>query len=389
MSKILAACLVTTSLLFFHILAHAGEPSKVPVRPARPSEQKVAPVPAKVIPSDFDIAFHHAPIHYQDTDSTNYRADYITRFDYDNNWSATDNWDNLNKFPLRAHAYYSVVESCTHWFIAYGFYHPRDWSDGSFDQEHENDLEGLLTIVRKDGSTFGKLEGIVTVFHNDFYSYTPAGSPLTKGREDIDGRLTMHFYEGSFRSLTAQQAKGHGLKAWPYAGDFQGKPDQDGIIYFPSRTAAEVPRSGNDRDVKYRLLDIFSPGGLWDRQLAEANMREKNVLTFHKWGTFKGNKSGGCGEGATVTCKEDAAHTPWGWDDHNDGPTYTGEMALDPANLVNIYFDGLGSFSHKYVRNRYIADLKNRGYGPGKLPRGWPSQLDLGRLFTKLTTTCP
>src|SRR6185369_12545902 len=32
-------------------------------------------------PSDFDLAYAHAPIHYQDTDSTNYRADYITRFD--------------------------------------------------------------------------------------------------------------------------------------------------------------------------------------------------------------------------------------------------------------------------------------------------------------------
>ena len=37
-------------------------------------------------PSDLDLAFYHAPIHYQDTDSTNYRADYITRVDYDNNW---------------------------------------------------------------------------------------------------------------------------------------------------------------------------------------------------------------------------------------------------------------------------------------------------------------
>jgi hypothetical protein len=56
--------------------------------------------------------------------------------------------------------------------------HPRDWTDRSRDQEHENDLEGLLTIVRKDGSRLGRLEGMVMVYHNDFYSYTPSGSPL-------------------------------------------------------------------------------------------------------------------------------------------------------------------------------------------------------------------
>ena len=69
-------------------------------------------------PTDFDIAYFHAPIHYQDMDSSNYRADYITRFDYDGNMIATDNWEHLTTFLLTAHAYYSVVETCTHWFIA-------------------------------------------------------------------------------------------------------------------------------------------------------------------------------------------------------------------------------------------------------------------------------
>jgi hypothetical protein len=340
-------------------------------------------------PSDLDLAFNHAPIHYQDTDSTNYRADYITRVDYDHNWKADDNWDHLNHFPLRAYAYYSVVETCTHWFIVYGLYHPRDWTDRAADQEHENDMEGLLAIVRKDGSPFGKLEGIVTVFHNDFYSYTPRGSPLTTGRETIDGVLTMHFYEGSWHPLTAQQAKGHGLKAWPFAGDFQGKLNQDGIIYVPSKTIAEVPASGNARNVKYQLLDVFAPGGLWERQLAEAGLPRASAQTFAQWGKLKGNESGGCGRGITVTCVGDAANLSWTWDDKDDGEVQPGEMALDPAHLVDVYFDGLGNFSHKYLRNRYIADLRSRGYGPGRVPRGWPVGLDLGSLFGRLTTQCP
>ncbi|MEH1922732.1 nuclease A inhibitor family protein [Nostoc sp.] len=79
------------------------------------------------------LALYHAPIHYQDTDSTKYSGDYITRFDYDNDWRGTNNWDNLILFPLSAHAYYSVAETCTHWFITYSFYHPQDWTDIPFE----------------------------------------------------------------------------------------------------------------------------------------------------------------------------------------------------------------------------------------------------------------
>lgn len=34
--------------------------------------------------TDLALALYHAPIHYQDTDSTKYSGDYITRFDYHN-----------------------------------------------------------------------------------------------------------------------------------------------------------------------------------------------------------------------------------------------------------------------------------------------------------------
>ena len=360
------------------------------------------------VPNDLDIAFYYAPIHYQDTDSSNYRADYITRFDYDGNMVTTDNWENLTKFPLAAHAYYSVVETCTHWFLSYGFFHPRDWTDGN-EEEHENDMEGLLTIVRKDGTPYGRLEGMITVFHLDFFSFTPPGSPLRNGHENIDGTLTLQQYEGSWRPLTVQQAKGHGLKAFPFTSDFQGKPNQDGIIYYPSRVNAGVPTSGNDRHVDYRLIDFFAPGGLWQRQLDEAPLSRNQAQTFAKWGALKGDGGGGCGESFSSpfrTCATDSPHPPWGWDDQDDGPVYVGEMALDPAHLTAHYFSGLGNFSTKYLRNRYAADLKARGYRHGNVPRGWSKEvknslgqtivlddrterINLDELFSRLTATCP
>ena len=264
--------------------------------------------------TDWELAFHHAPIHHQDTDSTDAGADFLTRFDYDGNVVTTDNWDYLYTAiaDLRGAVYYSVVETCTHWFIIYAMYHPRDWIDGCCNQEHENDFEGLLAIVRKDGSRYGRLEGIVTVAHWDFYSYTPVGSLLTAGQESIDGVLQMQADPVDptiVRPRTFQEAKGHGLKALPPSWqDFAGG---DGVIYFPG-SIGEVPMSGNDRNVQYELIDVFAPIGLWELQLQEVN---RPGLTFATWGKLQGDTTGGCGDGVTVTCSEDAANAPWGWDD--------------------------------------------------------------------------
>ena len=64
----------------------------------------------------YELAYFHAPIHYQDTDSSRPQGDYITRFDYDGNWAGRDNWDNMQYSRLPAYVYYSVIETTSHWF---------------------------------------------------------------------------------------------------------------------------------------------------------------------------------------------------------------------------------------------------------------------------------
>jgi hypothetical protein len=341
-----------------------------------------------VDPFDLSLALHHAPIHFQDTDSTDSKMDYLTRADFDGDWRSDNNWDNAKSFPLKAHAYYSVVETCTHWYITYGFFHPRDWDDSTFGQEHENDMEGALEIVRKDGSQFGELEGMITIFHTDFFSYKAPGSPLTDGGENIDGTLTMQSFGGASHPRTSQQAKGHGLKAFPFTSDFTGASNQDGIIYFPSDSIAEIPSSGNDRDVKYRLIDFFS--GPWQRQLVEASLSTSSAsrFTFSTWGSFKGNTSGGCGSGAK-SCSTNSANPSWGWNDGDDVSPFRGVMALDPAGLTQDYFGGLGDFSTLYLRNQFLTDLEAAGFGPGDVPVGFPGNVNLGTLYGRLTDTCP
>ena len=337
----------------------------------------------------FDLALHHAPIIYQDTDDSDAEADYITRFEYDGNDVADDNWDNFdaNNDDLRGFVYYSVVETERYWYIVYGFYHPRDWTDSFFDQEHENDLEGILSVVEKDGSEFGRLVGLITVFHLDFFSYRPSGSPLGDGEEDVDGTLSMETWDGVARPRITVEAKGHGVKAWPDAGDFTGGDDEDGIIYRPDRSPSlqeVLPSSGNDRDVRYGLINLFP--GLWREQVQQASLPRDDAETYATWGSLKGNESGSCGDGITVTCSEDSANLPWGWDDEDDGDPEDisrGLLALDPALIVDRYFSGVTAET-EYVDNRYLLELGDAGFGPGNLPRGWPEDLDMGALLAKV-----
>lgn len=333
--------------------------------------------------TDEDLAYRWAPIHYQDTDNSNAKADFITRVDYDGDYICTNNWENLDKGDLAAYVYYSVVETSTTWFIVYAFYHPRDWTDHSFDQEHENDMEGLLEIIKKDGTTYGQMQAMITVAHNDFYSFNVPGSGLSNGHEDIDGIVSFQSYDGDMHPKTSEEPKGHPIKAFPYISDFHGNANEDGIIYFPSKTTAEIPSSGNDRDVKYKLLN-FQTFNLWLLQIFESLQTRDKANTFAKWGTLKGDEGGSCGDGITVTCAEDAAHLPWGWDDEDDGPNYAGALAIDPASLVSYYFSGLGNFSLKYTRNKYISDLKAQGFTNTFKPNGWPSQVNFTDLFAKL-----
>ena len=308
--------------------------------------------PAQAAPSRAEVALRWAPIHYQDVDATGShalggRSDYNTKVDYDGDLNGRNNWDRTGQagVSLAAYAYYSVTETSTHWYITYLFFHPRDWIDHPFfETEHENDGEGLLLAVEKDGSDFGVLRSAVTVAHTDFYSYAPSGSTWTSGRESIDGTLQLQSspHDSYQHPVTAQETQGHGLKAYP-----QYNINGDGLIYYPS-TTAETPSSGNDRDVQYALIDIFASGGLW----AQRN----NTSLFANLGTFAGDTTGDCGVG-TFSCGTNSANAPWGWDDGNDVPG-RGELASDPARLVTEYFTIPVAVSRSYTYNPYRTEAK-------------------------------
>jgi len=306
--------------------------------------------PSAAAVSRAELAFRWAPIHHQDVDVTGShalggRSDYITRIDFDADLDGRNNWDNAARAGVSfdAYAYYSVLETASHWFITYFFFHPRDWTDHPFfETEHENDGEGMLLAVERDGSTYGILRAAVTVAHSDYFSYVPAGSTWSTGRETVDGTLQLQPspHDSLPRPVTAQEAKGHGFKAHP-----QYRIVGDGVTYYPSTTVAETPEHPNDRDVRYRLIDLFEPGGLWAQR--------DNPQLFAQLGTFAGDASGDCGRG-TWACSTNSANAPWGWDDSDDLPG-RGEIATDPAKLPAEYFTVPGGLARAYTHNPYAS----------------------------------
>lgn len=352
--------------------------------------------PPQLLPDySIDLALRHAPIIFQDTRPDGAEADYITAFDYDDNRIADDNWDHLGPYAdqLYATVYYSVVESDRYWFIVYAFFHPRDWRNGD-NNEHENDMEGILAIVLKDGTEFGRLIGVITVAHTDFYSYTPEGSPLREGHEDIDGTLSTMSWNGAEHAKLSIETGGHPVWAWSLDADFTGEPGGgDGIIYRPARSpsdAARLPSSGDDRTVDYKLANLYPE--LWVQQLTEARRDAEHSAAYYSWGTLKGNKSGGCGDGFFPSCSENKANLPWEWNDigvkvfGGDDGLPAGLLALDPAFILNDYFNGTVT-QNTYSDNWYLTSLVDWGFGHNDIPRDWPDDLDIGDLLAKAPPT--
>jgi hypothetical protein len=294
-------------------------------------------------------------VHFQDVNKArwNGKGDYIARLDYDGNFVMKDNWDHLLSFSTPSTAYFAVSEGDTHWFIYYFFYHPRDWAASS-GQEHENDAEGALMFVRKDGSEFGSLEGLITMAHGHLYPYR-AISFLKKGPSSPRALNDVSFEivpgETSARPQTYMEPQGHGMFACGTHVRNCVRAD-DGIKYIPNASTAQIPpdriKDGVQVPIAYRLVDFTAPGELWERRF------DTNV--FVDGNNLNGDSSGDCGSGALRTCKTNAANAIWSFDDGDDGLPGA-SFGTDPAAIVRGYFAfGFATPpSSTYVRNTFAC----------------------------------
>lgn len=351
-----------------------------------------------------DVAAIHSPIHYQFTNDHKVIGDYLAPFDYDDNLFANDNWDHLqaNEQDLVGTVYYSVTETCTHWFVVYAMFHPQDWAN-NYGQEHENDFEGLVAAIRKD-DTGGQLEAVITEAHWNFYSYVPQTSSWESGAAKVDGTLYTEDLYGVPHMTTVQEAEGHGLYAYSPLYDLLSGDGALTVAYRPS-VHGSVP-SGAGTNADYELVSLFDT--LWPLELDAASYSYVDDPVYHQWGTLNGNCSGTAGDGLQYLCKENSAQLPWAWNDVGEDITgqhigadglAAGLMALDPATLFADYFDNTGDFSMEYVSNQYVEDLRTRGWTNSELPTwggAFPENLfgdrfpigDIEELYGRLDTVC-
>jgi hypothetical protein len=295
------------------------------------------------------LAENYAPVIFQESRST--VLDFITKFDFDGDWKGDNNWRNAYLFDQPGHVYYGVIESTSHYFITYAFYHARDYTARPYEgfapkTEHENDMEGLTITIEKDGSEFGKIILLETLAHDVFFKYDNRDyRRVSNGSLKLDGSMT--FVDG--RPAVWVEAEGHGVKAASRA--VAASVDSfAGIVYRFGKAA--VPESNRDPKATYDLVSIEDT--LWARRFDVGEMyccADSYVMADGRRvpvGSAFNGPIGGC-----------AAKPPWGWDQAND-KIAKGDWFRDPLRAYPTQVR-IQNFGGTYVHNPYLQSDERPG----------------------------
>jgi hypothetical protein len=302
----------------------------------------------------------YAPVFAQETWWTP-KADYPTRWDYDNDLAGDNNWDNLEKGTSQAYIYYAVMETATHWFLIYNAFHPRDYSDKCMAGScHENDNEGAILVVQKDGSEFGKLLAMETLAHNNLYSYTTGGA-IRSGVHSVEGRIELR--DGTHPVIFIESG-GHGMYGGNDSKHSRYRPAQDDFssgtgVTFVYKGVAERPRHANDRNVGYELLPILTHW--WARASDEQLRMFDEFAPYEAWGGRPGAKLPRMGK--TFLGRKESSNKAkpfWGWHDNKTLKAKVlsaGQWGLDPAYAFsrNLTFPSQMAWSLDYTYNPYLG----------------------------------
>ena len=97
-----------------------------------------------------DLAAKYSPVIYQSTMSSSPLYDYLTSFNFDGNWKAMDNYDEIKKAgEVHSWVYYDVTETKSHYFIRYAFYWPVRFGIAEGADAFANDVSGATVVVAK------------------------------------------------------------------------------------------------------------------------------------------------------------------------------------------------------------------------------------------------
>ncbi|MCC6277136.1 MAG: hypothetical protein IT289_04380 [Oligoflexia bacterium] len=285
---------------------------------------------------NLQIAAYHAPVLFQEVGGFA-KADAITRFDFDGDWIANNNWENLETHSTPAFVYYQVIETSTHYFITYAFFHPRDYASVCFwKQCHENDLEGVYVAVAKTlDNPMGQAIATASIAHSDILLNTQP-TTVKLSQEDIFGQKE-HL---AFRI----EDSGHGVHSW----DGQGNASNRLVYYYGA--ISEDPKGSPSGAYSYDLVPISE---LWKKRDFVGKGKTYLVNYFHLGARFSVGKVPYNFAGEKFG--KGFAHTPWGWHDSEDKQTRMGDWFFDPALSMYLRLLAPKDYSLDYVFNPYIG----------------------------------
>ena len=307
-----------------------------------------------------ELAEHYAPFIAQET-WFEPKYDYLARFDLDGDWNGDNNWENATGGSSQAYVYYTVMETGTHWFVIYNFFHARDYSDKCvIGTCHENDNEGLVLTVQKDGTPFGRMRAMETLAHNNVYSHV-LGGDIGSGAHNIDGPIDV--IDGS-HPMVFIEAGGHGVlgtsNSHSYFDASAGEFNSGSGLTYLYKGKAERPKHPNDREVGYELLpmwehwwlrahdDAMRAEGMFDAYYSYRPVGRRPVPRYAEIaGSFLGRAQ-----------SENKAKPFWGWHDNKTrkaGLLATGQWALDPAYSAQVDLRFPEEFSVDYTYNPYLG----------------------------------
>ncbi|MGB7923588.1 MAG: hypothetical protein WCF57_10120 [Pyrinomonadaceae bacterium] len=333
---------------------------------------------------DREIAARFAPVFYQSLGSQK-RSDYITNFDFDGDWRGNNNWANAEnrRFPMRAYVYYAVAETATHYFIHYAVFHPRDYKGGASGSflsgllregvklggrhdptglaeditlAHENDMEGCLVVVAKNGGETARssVTAVETLAHSRFLKYSPDDSSV-KGLNRV--------WLDDQRPLLYIEPKGHGIKA--YEETEKTSTRRDMLVYrFAGKADDPEKQTQHNAVIGYELLSMYDT--LWPRAREGVN---ETYGTVYDYAPFKVDVASKPGQKTSRQIKlgrlgvafsgkvgaQNIARPPWGWFERTDREKVPGPWFFDPAALIKQRFKLGDNFSTAYVHAPFLG----------------------------------
>jgi hypothetical protein len=330
------------------------------------------------------LAERYAPVVFQEVDPARSRGDFFTRVDFDGEYDVADNLESWRDVPLKAAAYYIVIESETHWYIQYLYYYPVYFERNVAQEFQPHDLAATQVVVEKadgeaspekllmaetgygQGGLFGfAVEGLGIEDRNQgnlVFSFSP--DAVWEGTHYLAYHGASYHAPGhwlwqpDFRQITYAPTVNHragefnepaqGVVFYPGAGEGQGPDD-----LACSNDAGCAPELGvtcqggtcknadGQKALRYGLLDYRST--LWVRRTnigEDVDLFVSNPLTYapHRdSGVRPGSDEGRQFPGA-LAATENASRgdLPYGWP--SDGSLSRGQWWLDPAY----------AFTHRY-----------------------------------------